>query len=180
MKTIIKKMFFAWQSDEEELWLNEMAAKGLDLVSVSFGKYVFKDGVPGRYQYRLEMLDNVPGHAESVKYLEFLKETGIDSVASFNRWVYFRKKTEEGPFDLFSDVESKIRHLRRILLLLIGVSPAWIITGFANLAISITVRNPINIIICLLLFIVGALITTGAVKIYRKMQHLKKERVIHE
>lgn len=180
MKTTIKKMFFAWQSDEEEQWLNEMSAKGMDLVSVGFGKYVFEEGVPGRYQYRLEMLDYHPKHAKSIKYVEFLEETGIESIDSLNRWVYFRKKREDGPFDLFSDVDSKIRHFRRILTLLIGVTPLWVIAAFSNFFLGISERSPFNILISLPLFVMGTFILVGGFKIYKKMQYLKKERVIHE
>ncbi|MBQ2899558.1 MAG: DUF2812 domain-containing protein, partial [Oscillospiraceae bacterium] len=32
MKKVIKKMFWAWDFEKEEKWLNEMSAKGLALV----------------------------------------------------------------------------------------------------------------------------------------------------
>ena len=36
MRKVIHKWFAAWNFDKEERWLNEMAAKGLGLVSVGF------------------------------------------------------------------------------------------------------------------------------------------------
>lgn len=61
MRTVIHKWFWAWDFDKEEKWLNEMAAKGLALNSVGFCKYGFDECLPGEYNVRLELLDNMPG-----------------------------------------------------------------------------------------------------------------------
>lgn len=61
---IIKKIKFFSNYEKEEIWLNEMAAKGLNLISVSFCRYGFEDGTPGEYNYRLELLDESPTHDE--------------------------------------------------------------------------------------------------------------------
>ena len=47
MRRIIKKLFFVWDFDKEEKWLNEMAAKGLCLVSTGF----CNDGIFGIGRY---------------------------------------------------------------------------------------------------------------------------------
>ncbi len=49
MRKTIHKLFFIWDFDKEEKWLNQMAAKGLALVSVGFCKYEFEDCIPGEY-----------------------------------------------------------------------------------------------------------------------------------
>lgn len=49
MRKIIHKAIFAWNFDKEEKWLNEMAAKGLCLISVGFCKYEFEDCEPGEF-----------------------------------------------------------------------------------------------------------------------------------
>jgi hypothetical protein len=38
---LLSLLFWVWDFDKEEKWLNEMAAKGLSLVSVGFYKYEF-------------------------------------------------------------------------------------------------------------------------------------------
>lgn len=116
MKKIIHKWFMDWE--KEEKWVNEMAAKGLAMTSIGFCRFEFEECMPGEYKYRCELLDNMPNHPESEKYIRFVEETGAEHVATWVRWVYFRKKAEDGEFELFSDNESKIRHLNRILLLL--------------------------------------------------------------
>ena len=118
MKKVVHKWFWAWSFEKEEKWLNEMAAKGLVLSSVDFCKYVFEDSLPDQYNVRLELLENAPTHPESEKYIRFLEETGAEHVGSVNRWIYLRRPAEMGPFDLFSDNASRVRHLGRILSLL--------------------------------------------------------------
>lgn len=80
MRRIIHKVIFAWNFDKEEVWLNEMAAKGLCLVSVGFCKYEFEDCQPGEYQICMQMLESMPWHPESQKYIEFLEETRAEHV----------------------------------------------------------------------------------------------------
>lgn len=114
MKHVVYKVFFLWDFEKEEKWLNEMAAKGLMLTDVGFCRYVFEEGTPGEYQYHLGWLPHFPGHAESRAYIRFVEDTGAEHVGSFKKWVYFRKKTAEGPFNLYSDLDSRISHFRRV------------------------------------------------------------------
>ena len=114
MRQTIHKCFFVWDFDKEEQWLNEMAAKGLALVSVGFCKYEFEDCVPGEYRVCLQLLDKLPRHPEMQKYIEFMEETGAEHVGSFTRWIYFRKKAAEGSFEVFSDNASRVKYLTNI------------------------------------------------------------------
>lgn len=155
MKKVIHKWFMDWE--KEEKWINEMAAKGLALTSIGFCRFEFEECEPGEYKYCCELLDNMPSHPESERYIRFVEETGAEHVATWARWVYFRKKTADGEFKLFSDYESKIKHLNRILLLLgiLGGLNLWAggfniflalihdsggnYIGFVNLALAILI-----------------------------------------
>lgn len=117
MKHVAWKFYTFGQVDKEEQWLNEMAARGLMLTDVFAVRYTFEQGTPGEYGYRIELLDNLPSHPESARYLRFLEETGVECVGTFARWVYLRRKTAYGPFELYSDIDSKIRHYKRITLI---------------------------------------------------------------
>ena len=70
MKYIVTKLF--WDYENEEKWLNEMSAKGYGLVSLSLGKYTFEEQTPSIYTYRIELLDNLPRHPDTVEYLNCL------------------------------------------------------------------------------------------------------------
>lgn len=112
MKKVIYRYFMDYQREEQ--WLNEQSKKGFQLVKVQFSRYTFVEGSPGEYIYRNELLSGLESNGNK-EYLEFLQEGGIEVVDQFVGWVYFRKKTAEGPFELYSDTSSKISYLNRII-----------------------------------------------------------------
>lgn len=114
MRHTVYKLFFAWDYKKEEKWLNEMSAKGMHLAGIGLCRYVFQEGTRGEYTYRIELLKELPSHPESISYIRFLEETGVEHIGSFMRWIYLRKKTSDSVFDLYSDYKSRINHLKRI------------------------------------------------------------------
>ncbi len=183
MKKVVHKWFWAWSFEKEEKWLNEMAAKGLVLSSVSFCKYVFEDSLPDAYSVRLELFENAPTHPESEKYIRFLEETGAEHIGSVMRWVYFRKKTADGAFDLFSDISSRIKHLNRILALLIPVTVLNTGIGVQNIALFFSrISGNLNNFnaIGFLNLALSALCAFGIIKLFIKRKKLKKEQRIFE
>lgn len=176
MKKTIYKLYWAWQFDKEEKWLNECSAKGLHLCDVGLCRYTFEEGTPGAYSHKLELLENWPTHPESVAYIRFLEDTGVEMTGSILRWVYFRKRTEDGPFDLFSDLDSRIKHLNRIILLFLPFMFIEFSTGISNLFIHSTSNKLIGI----LTLSVGCLLAYGSYVIHKKKKKLLKERMIYE
>ena len=179
MRKTVRKWFWVWEFDREEQWLNEMAAKGLVLVSVGFCRYDFEECVPGEYQVRLELLENHLNHAESQQYIRFLEETGVEQVGNYFRWVYFRKKTADGPFDLYSDNASRIRHLKRIIALILPISLANIAIGISNVGNAVATGIWIAKVGYLNL-VIGVLGCVGAWKLVKKRKRLEQEMQIFE
>ncbi|MBQ8198530.1 MAG: DUF2812 domain-containing protein [Clostridia bacterium] len=180
MRTVIRKWFWAWEMDKEEAWLAECAAKGLSLVAVDFCKYTFEETAPGAYQVRLEMLPESPRHPESRKYLEFLEETGAEYIGYVNRWVYVRRKSELGAFDLFSDLSSRAKHLGRILSLLRVLMIFNAGAGIYNLCIGIGFPSTVNIVCgCISLAVMGLLLY-GYRKVDKVQKALKREQQVFE
>ena len=162
----IRKWFWVWDFEKEEDWLNEMALNGWVLDGVGFCSYDFIRCEPGEYTVRLEM------HGWDEQYVDFMRETGADYVGRMLAWIYFRKKTEDGPFDLFSDIDSRIKHLDQIGRVLLCV-------GVMNLGIGIlNSMNPIHVgwinLLCsaFLMYCLG--------RIHGKKEALEKERLLHE
>ena len=121
MKTIIRKAYYNYE--KEENWLNEMSAKGLLLTDYSWCRYVF---------------------TESQKYIRFMEENGVEYVSSYMRWVYFRKKASDGDFNIYSDIDSKLKLYRRINLfwtvmacIMIGIGTWNVVLGLEMLSRSI-------------------------------------------
>ncbi len=181
MKHIIHKLFWAWDFDKEEAWLNEMARKGLHLTEVGFCKYTFEEGAPGAYHIRLELLDNLIGHKKSRAYIGFVEETGAEYVGSILRWVYFRKNKTGGGFDLFSDIDSRIAHLKRVLLLIGIIGVMELYCGAVNGILQL-IENGIsfNLFVTVLSSAITILFVYGFARVYKKYSRLKQERILDE
>ena len=160
------KWFWAWDFEKEEKWLNEMAMQGWALSSVAFCSFTFKRSEPGEYIIRLEMRD----HDDA--YVSFMEDTGAEYIGRVVKWIYFRRKSALGSFDIFSDIDSKLTHLKtlRRMLLLIGLGNLLI--GFGN-SLNASHLGWINLILASLLMY-GCGIVTG------KIEYLENERAIRE
>lgn len=124
------KIFFSYMGEEK--WLNEMAQKGLHLVKYTFFRYHFEEDDPGKYEYRLEFLAESPKSKSSQEYLEFMDEAGVECVDTFSNWVYFRKEATDEPFEIYTDTESKLKHINRIIFFLGLVAVSNLFIGIAN------------------------------------------------
>lgn len=178
MKRVMHRLFWAWDFDREEEWLNTWAARGWALVDVCGFRYVFEESAPGEYVYRLELLEYTANHAESRCYLDFLRDMDIECIGSYGRWVYLRRRSDGAPFDLFSDVDSKIAHLRRINVLVLAVLVICL-AGGANL---LHMRDyPLDALPFVVLWAaVSILVACGFVRVARKLRRLKRERAVRE
>lgn len=177
MKHKVFKLFVDFE--KEERWLNEMSAKGLQLCSYYFGQYVFDEGQPGEYTYRLELMESHPRGAEGSAYIRFMEGAGVECVDTFWRWAYFRKKTADGPFDLYTDASSKIKHYQRVAAVAgLGAAAQVALLGYDVGILHITsivlfVNIPLNILLALAL---GRLTWS----FWRKIRKLKDEMRVRE
>lgn len=176
------RLFFAWDWEAEERWLNERSAQGWQFIKFTFpGFFTFEEGEPGAYQYRLQAMEHRFGSKESQDYLAFLRESGIELVDSYAFWAYLRKRSDgEQAFELFSDAQSKLRHLRRIsavmipCLLLLCCNLSWVaqtLLKYGSFAGTILVFMEIALIILLLY---------GLTRLIVKQKELEKQKELHE
>lgn len=162
----IWKWFWVWEFEKEERWLNEMAAAGWVLAAVGWCRYVFERCEPGEYVVRLEMRGSEP------LYMDLMADTGAEYIGRVIQWIYFRRKSEYGPFDLFSDIDSRVQHLGKI-------ARALKIVGLANLligALNAVNGAPIGVVNLVL----ATLLMYGLGRIQGKQEQLEQERVLHE
>lgn len=180
MRTKVHKWFWIWDFDKEEKWLNEMASKGLTLTSIGYCTYVFEDTLPGEYSIKLEMLKDVPSKPESIKYIQFVEETGAEYLGSMLRWVYFRKKKEYGEFELYSDYPARIKHLTMIFNFLLIMSLVNLANGLNNLILGLTNQFIVNTILGIMVLLLSLVFLIGAYKLWKKRDILKKEAQLFE
>ena len=98
------------QWEEEELWLNEMARNGWNLVRIDcLVRYVFEKGTPGEYIYKLDLPDKSIYGIGDAEYCNFLAECGITMVCKQKQWLFLRKKAADGPFNSSDDMFAKLK-----------------------------------------------------------------------
>ena len=169
MLRTIHKFFSDYQ--KEEVWLNEMCQQGYALKSFFPLTYKFEKCEPGEYIYRIELLPHWPSHQESQDYFEFSKELGIEVVDTSTRWVFFRKKASEGPFEIHSDKESKIKHHKSIMVLYGIVGLSNITIGISNSFIGL--HSHMNQRLGLLNLALGSLLVLAAYRHFSRIKDLK-------
>jgi hypothetical protein len=98
--------------DLEQDWLNDMSLKGWGLKKYFLGFYTFEACEPGEYNYQIDLLDKWDG--DKSDFASFMEESGVEVIAQWYRWVYLRKKASDGPFEMYTDVDSKIAQYNRI------------------------------------------------------------------
>lgn len=187
MKHIVWKAY--WDYEKEEKWLNEMSVKGMALTDYSWCRYVFEEAAHNQYIYRIEFLKNMPTHPESIAYLRFLEENGIECVATYMRWVYLRKKESEGSFDIYTDIDSKIKHYKMINTLWSTLMFAEFTIGLSNVLIgliNLTISERLssfsygNIGMGLSLILFSFLFFRLGLPIRKKVKNLEQEKTIRE
>ena len=104
-----------WDYTKTEKWLNEMSAKGLQLVKVGPLRYVFEDSEPNKYTYKMELM-KIFRWSERKSYVSFLKDFGIERIPSSSpaRIMYLRKKSDNEDFVILPNAETNIEHYKRI------------------------------------------------------------------
>lgn len=172
-KKTIHRWWWAWNFDKEEQWLNEMAMEGWALYDAGFCVYRFEKTEPGEYIIRLEM------HKPDTAYMEFMKETGAESVGRCAQWAYFRRKEGQGSFNIFSDIDSRISHLNKIISLFLLAALANILIGISNISVGM-INHTINNSLGIINLFVAYPCLYGIGRIQGKKEFLKKERFLHE
>lgn len=183
MKKKVHKIYYDYV--REENWLNEMAAKGLALIDYNWATYTFEDSKPGEYTYRIELLDSRASHPVSQKYLEFLEDSGVEVVATFTWWAFLRKRTEDGPFEIYSDNASRIIQLKKVSRLWATFGFAELLIGLVNISLGLLPRqgqihSPVNVFLGLLLVGIAIGFFTLYFRTRKNLRRLEKDIDIQE
>ncbi len=179
MRKKIHKLFWAWEFEKEEKWLDEMSDKGLALINTGFCTYWFEECQPGEYSYQIELLEDLPGSEKGRKYIEFLEDTGVRHVGSYMRWCYFRKQRTGDAFEIYSDPDDKIKYMNRIIRFLLFVGILNIFNGINNILLGLNSLNDIRIFNCVcgvLCLIVGLFAADNCAAINIKKRRIKSDQ----
>ncbi|MFZ6873805.1 DUF2812 domain-containing protein [Undibacterium sp. Di27W] len=124
-ETLIKKFkcFWAWEDEQEQLWLQDMASQGWHFKKRNMlGIYSFIQGQPAQLAYRLDYVPvtkwNVPDVVEpDDSYQQLLIDAGWEHVFETSGWQYWRMPVKQGQIpEIYTDAASKQMKYKRLLL----------------------------------------------------------------
>ena len=121
------RWFWAWNDEQEEAWLTDMARKGWHLREPGiFGFYTFERGAPRNVAYRL---DFKTAGKDIEEYLQLFADAGWEHVGEMGGWHCFRKEATEGEMpEIYTDKCSKIHKYQRLFFFLIIFLPIFSVT----------------------------------------------------
>lgn len=106
---------FTFDKDEEQDWLNDYARQGWAMASFFAGVFTFVPCRPGEFIYQIDLVPGSGLRPDNYEdYAAFMHETGVEVLQRWGRWVYLRKRAEDGPFEVYTDIASRIALYRRI------------------------------------------------------------------
>lgn len=91
------KLFWGWQDDKQEAWLEAMSQQGYHLQRIkAFGRYVFNRGESRNYTYRMDFDQT---SAKDSDYFDLIRDAGWEHVTRVAGWQYWRmrKMAEQHP-----------------------------------------------------------------------------------
>ena len=192
MRRVIHKIFWIWQLEKEQAWINEMASHGYSLEHAGRLTFEFDETEPGKYIYKEIFLKGWGESVENIKYFRFLEEMGIKVVCYINYpgtcWVYTRALREDYPdgIELYSDIDSKINYQKVMAGYMIFVTVATLFASVLNLSIVLkylaeyNMLMPLNLICAVFISVLFVCSVIAVIKAFVNIGKLKKERKLHE
>lgn len=183
--------------EEMERYLNKMSNEGWQCCDIVRDELCFMRGEENEYTYRVQYFYE-SRDGEKDDYLRTLGETGAALVGEYGEALILRKKTADGAFELYSDLDSQIAALERrrahsrnmmlgalVLALLRGERAYRAISeyGFSSW-LDTQLDSPVYMVLTIL--IVAGLLAGGiagmasARREGKKIEELKRRRVIGE
>ena len=150
-KTRLHLSSYAIDPERIERKANEMAKEGWLLEKFGSLFSTYRRGAPGEYEYRVQVKE---AGIDRLTYIAELTEFGIEEVGGVGDLLVLRKKADGTPFELYSDLDSRIaqqkkavRYLRAGLLLSLGwmsITLMNILTTLMNILTTLMNANVIG------------------------------------
>ena len=133
------KLYF--DKDKETKWLNDMADQGWAMNGFFAGFYRFEPCEKGKYTYQIDFGNEF--FSVSDDYREFMSDSDIEIIQSWGFWVFLRKLSSEGEFQLYTDVDSQIEHYKKIRNMFKAVTVIELICLFIELFSASMTKSPL-------------------------------------
>ena len=181
--------------EEMERYLNEMSHEGWQCCEIVRDELHFVRGEQDEYTYRVQYFYE-SRDGEKDDYLRTLGETGAALVGEYGEVLILRKKTADGAFELYSDLDSKITalekrrsHYRSGMIGALIMLLMWVEVNYRSISRNgfegwLETQAPVNMVLTVL--IVAGLLAggiAGMISVRREgkeIEELKRRRVIEE
>ena len=181
--------------EEMERYLNKMSHEGWQCCEIVRDELRFVRGEQDEYTYRVQYFYE-SRDGEKKDYLRTLGETGAALVGEYGEVLVLRKKTADGAFELYSDLDSKIAalekrrlHYRSGMIGALVMLLMWVEVNYRSISCNgfegwLETQTPVNMVLTVL--IVAGLLAggiTGMISVRRegkKIEELKRRRMIEE
>jgi len=167
----MKKFRLYYDKDKEQEWLQKMALSGWALKNFFLGVYTFVPCKPGEYIYQIDLLDDFRDNND---FVAFLEDSGVEVVSRWFRWIYLRKKAEDGPFEMYTDIDSKIDHYNRIKRFFQVALLLEVICFLIEAIAVVTTRDPLLLIFTILIGTIALAILRVVWRCKWKIEQLKQ------
>ena len=181
---------------------NAMSRKGWQLEHFGFMTARYRRGAPGEYEYCAQVVRDAG--MPRLEYLAALAELGIEEVGGRAELLLLRKRADGTPFELFSDVDSRIaqqQKARRYMRSGLVMSLFWgssmvmnLLTNLMSLGVigsrpnrfpegltgSVAILFAAEFLLLLACVAGGIDCARGLHRAGRNLERLEAERLIHE
>ena len=170
----MKKFKLYYDKDLEQDWLQKMSQDGWAFKNFFLGVYTFVPCQPGEYIYQIDLLDDKNKSIQS--FTAFMEDIGVEVVAQWYRWGYLRKKADDGPFEMYTDIESKINQYNRIKNFFLSFLFIESICFIVEFSAAIRTENPTLWLFTALIGLICLAFLRIVWKCSFKIEQLKREK----
>lgn len=110
----MKKVKIFFDIEKEVAWLNAMSKDGFRLTDKQGFTYILENDPENQYLYQVGKM-SFSSNKKIQGYLDFLEELDIKPVATQMGWIYLEKKNDDRPFEIYTDIPSKIKQYKAII-----------------------------------------------------------------
>lgn len=142
-KTVPHLPSYAYDPEQIEEQANRMAKEGWLLEKFGSLFSTYRRGKAGEYEYRVQVKE---AGMDRLTYVAELAEFGIEEVGGVGDLLVLRKKADGTPFELYSDLDSRIAQQRKAVRYLRGGLIASFFWGSSMLMNVLTTLMNANVI----------------------------------
>ena len=189
MRRVFYNLFWMWQLEKEEQWLNEMANHGYLLVHPGKIRYEFDEVERGMNKVKIQFLTGSRYNKKNEDYFRFLEDVDIHFVGAVPMlgscvcYFTYESSLEQSAIEFFSDIDSRIKYHRLMCVYMIIASIIIGLGSALNIYMAMLPNNfnrVLNGIVGGFSLAVAIRSIVYAIQEYLVIRRLKKERKIHE